>query len=255
MTLDVTARINQVLFRSREPDTGDRDGFYIDDDGFEGWNDGSDIRRDETDRPQGHGSFDVPGFLSARVVSLSGTCWADTHQKLMWFRSQLTGLLADGAAGQIVVEEGGQTRWATCRLATRTGFAVRSEDIRSAEYQIQVWCANPRQFGETREFAGGIPAFHRGNFPAAPVHTVTGIGADYTINGPAGKQFTVTTPVTDGHPHTIDMATGFLEVDGAVVSGAVTQADVWSIPGGAQVTHTLTGPGLSLSTAVTDTYI
>lgn len=252
MSLDVTVRINDVIFRSREPETGsDTDGFYIDDDGFEGWNDGAEIIRDFVNRAQDHGAYDLPGFLDARVVSIIGTCWASSPEKLMWFGSQLTGLLVDGS-GQIVVEQPGSTQWATGRLGARTTFAVRAEDIRSAAYQLQLWCADPRKYGEARTFAGGTPSYHYGNFTSAPVHTVTGTMPGYTINGPAGKTFTVTKPVTAGHPHTIDMATGRLVVDGAVQMGVVTSGDVWGVPSGGQITHTLTGSGGVLSTTVRD---
>lgn len=259
MTLDVTVRINDVLFRSQESAVDNGDGFYIDGDGFEGWDDGVDVRRDEVMRPQAHGSFDVPAFLAARVVSLTGECWASAPDRLLWFGKRLTGLLAGGESGRVVVVQADGSTWATGRLAAKSTFVVNSEDTRSAFYQIQLWFADPRRFGESRTTSGttSVAAFHYGNFPAAPVLTVTGSKpSGYTITGPAGKTFTTTKPVIAGSPHTIDMATGFLSVGGVVQSGVVTSGDTWAVPGGASVTQTLSGSGTAtLGVTVRDTYI
>ena len=234
------------------------EGFQINPDGFSGWDDGVDMRRDTSNMPQAFGSFDVPGFGDSRVLSLTGYCFANTPERLGWWRSRLTGIGGDGGLVRVSVLHEGLTLWGDARLASKTKFDVMGSVGWVATYQLQLWFANPRKFGNTAIFAGGVAASHYGNFPATPMHTVTGSAASgYTINGPAGKAFVVTTPVVAGHPHTVDMATGFLTVDGAIVVGGVTQGDTWAIPGGSTATHTLTVPVGSavLSTAVIDTYI
>jgi hypothetical protein len=222
-----------------------------------GWLDTPDMRRQQVDIPQGHGAFDLPGFLSARVVALSGLVSASSVGKFLWLRSQITGLMADGSLGKVVGELSGVTLWGNARLV-KTNFAPIVWG-QTANYQIQFWFANPRLFGSTQIFTGGSPSYHYGNFPAAPVHTVTATTAmsGYTIAGPAGKLFTVTVACNPGSPHTIDMSTGQLIVNGIVSFGNVSRADTWVIPGGVAVTHTLTlvsGSG-TLLTAVTDTYV
>lgn len=234
-------------------------GFAVDPDGFEGIDDGVDMRRDSVERPQAHGDFELPGFLASRVSSLSGWCRADSHAELLHFRSILTGILGHGGTGKLVARWGGDPRWG---MAGRAGpapkFKVRAKTPRIADWQLQLWFPDPRLYGETRVFAAGELAHHYGNFPAAPVFTVSGsMPSGYTINGPAGKKYIVTRAVTSGAPHTIDMATGLLSVGGAVVFGAVSRADTWGVPGGAQVAHTLvpvSGSG-SVSVAVRDTFI
>jgi hypothetical protein len=227
------------------------DGFTIEE--IVGWDDSPDYRTTDIERPQAHGSFEVPAFAGSRRVSISGLCFGDSELELGHLKHQLSGLLSDGLFSRIVVEYQGVTSWADVQRVGSKFSTIVAGSI--ARYQLQVWAADPRKFGETRTFAGGVASYHYGNFAASPVHTITGVAAGYTINGPGGKTFTVTQAVTDGNPHTVDMATGFLEVGGVVVVGKVTSADVWAVPAGGTVTHTLTGAGLTLSTAVTDTYI
>src|SRR5690554_4546514 len=182
-------RIGQMVFHGFADD-----GFVLEPGGFKGWDDGVDVRRDMTDRPGAHGSFDVPGFLDSRVVALSGFCFADSEERLSWFRSQLTGLGANGDSFRVVVDHHGSTLWADARLASKPLFEADGGHA-SARFEIQFWFADPRKFGESRTFgpAASITAHHYGNFPSAPVLTITGASASgYTITGPGGRQFVVT---------------------------------------------------------------
>jgi hypothetical protein len=82
------------------------------------------------------------------------------------------------------------------------------------------------------------------------------MASGYTIEGPDGAEFSVTQAVTTGHPHTIDMRTGLLSVDGAVVYGQVSSGDTWEIPAGSAVSMTLVpvaGSG-TLTATVRDTF-
>lgn len=251
--------VKPVGFVGHAPHDGE--GYVIDPEGFQGWDDGTDVRRDEQAIPSGHGSFDVPGYLSPRVVSLSGNAIADSPQRLDWLRDQLTGLLAHGDSARIQAEHQGKILWSTCRLASKTKFVTSGADPTTAAFQIQLWCPNPRKYGDTRAFASGAAAFHYGNFKASPIIVVTPVGAGmpsgYTINGPSGRKYTVSAALTAGHTHVIDMATGLIRVDGVVTAGIVTQPDTWSIPSGQQVTMTLvpvSGAG-TMTAEVVDTYV
>lgn len=255
-----TVRVGQVVLWGSAPVGGE--GFVIDPDGFDGWEDGVDTRRDTADLPQAHGSFDVPGFLEARTLSFSGNCIANSPEKLSWFRSQITGLLAGGGVGRLVVDHYGSELWSNVRLASKTKFATRGPAPTTARFQIQLWAADPRLFGASQSFAGVsgelVWAHHYGNFTASPKVRVSGsMHSGYTVWGPGGRRFTVTVPVVSAFPHTIDMHTGLLWVNGAVVHGAVTFADTWGVPAGGRVEYQLTpveGSG-SLLVTVEDTFI
>lgn len=257
MTEPLEVRIGSVAFFGNVPPQGV--GHMIDPDGFNGaWTSGTDTRHDETPIPQGHGSFDVPVFLSSRVVPISGVTLADRPERLKWLGRQLTGLLADGSGSTIQVKHAGSTEWAPCRLGGKTQFKINGATETDAEFQIQVWCPSPLIYGVTRTFASGVAAYHRGNFPSTPYMQVAGsMPGGYTINGPAGKKYTVTAPVVSGTPHYIDMATGILRVGGYPLFGVVSQGDTWAIPPGQQTTMTLvpvSGSG-TLTVSVVETYV
>jgi hypothetical protein len=257
MSLEV--RINDLVIRG----TADvsRLGFYVAKGGFQGWEDGVDMRRNNVERALAHGSFDLPGYLGSRTVTIDGYCYAPTDNDLSWWRSRLTGLLAQGDSTMVAVENQGLTTWAMGRLAAKPAFDRVPGGRPYATFQLQLWFANPRRFGESRDFTAdtgvALPAYHYGNFPAAPAFTVTGSKpSGYTITGPNSKTYSVTKVVVAGHPHVIDMATGYLSVDGVVQQGVVSSGDTWTIPGGAAVSQTLSGSGIATLTAtVKDTYI
>jgi hypothetical protein len=232
-------------------------GFIIAPDGFSGWTSSTATKRNKVARVAAHGSFPVRGYRDERLVTISGTCLADSEMQLAFFGDNLTGLLADGDLGRITVTHSGNTRFADCLLEGLPEFEMFAAG-QAAKFKIQFTLPDPWKYGSTKTFASGSPAFHYGNFPATPVHTVTGtMPSGYSIYGPSGKIFTVTAAITAGQTHTIDMATGYLKVNGSVVFGAVSRGDLWTVPGGTPVTHTLvpvSGSG-SLSTAVTDTFI
>lgn len=251
-------RVNNREFRGRRGPV--RDGFVIDADGFTGWDDGVDVRREVHDIPRGHGAFDLPGYLEPRVFAAKGLCYADTPERLEWWRGVLTGLLADGGSGRVVVENRGLTTWADARLATRSEFTKIPGGATMARYRVQFWAADPRKYGQTRTYGPAtiVAASHFGNFPAAPLLTVTGaMPSGYTIGGPDGRTFVVSQALTSGHTHRIDMRTGRLTLDGVLQVGAVSVGQTWGIPGGASVTHTLTpvsGTG-TITVSVLDTFI
>lgn len=232
-------------------------GIYLTSDGFTGWDSSTDVRRDEVTVPQGHGSFDSPGFRAARVVSLAGVIVSPSEERTKFLGLRLTGLLADGDSGRVVVERKGYL-WADARLAAATKCEARGATPWIADWQMQLWFPDPRRYGETRVFASGAAAFHYGNFPSTPYMQVAGsMPGGYTINGPGGKKFTVTAAVVSGNPHYIDMSTGILRVGGYPLFGVVSQGDTWSIPGGQNLTMTLvpvSGSG-TLTVSVVDTYV
>lgn len=233
------------------------EGFIIKPGGWKGWDSGPGTRGQRIDIPQGDGQFDLPVFRSGRIVLISGTAVTDSLAKLTHMGDQFTGLLADGA-GLLAVDQGDVTRWAMVRLGDTPEFipSVNGRVFRAA-FTLQVWAPNPLKFGVSRTFGGGRAASHYGNTAAAPVLTVSGsMAAGYTITGPGGRQFIVTAPLVAGVPHRIDMRSGYLYIGGVLTFGAVARADVWGIPAGGTVVHSLSGSGSGvLSTSVTDTFV
>jgi hypothetical protein len=237
--------IRKLEFRGQGTRTSGA-GFFIDKkNGLTGWTDGVDMRRAQIDRPGSHGSFDTRGFMDARTVSIAGWCRGLDEEDLAVWGSKLTGLLADGQATPVVVDHQGQTTWASGRLASKPKFEPMKEDRSYAAFQLQLWFANPRRFGETHEVSGGIGVpvrtENRGNFKASPVMTIKGnIPGGYSLIGPAGEVFTVTRSVQPGLSHTIDMATGILRIAGTPIYGAISGfAPTWTMPSGQISTTTL----------------
>ena len=237
-----------------------QDGFFIRGGGLEGLQDGVDVRRDSTDRPNADGQFSAVNYLSARLVAIGGDCVASSAEKLDHYASRLKSLQSNRGEFRVVFDMPGKTLWGDAHLSDRPTFKPQIWGV-LAEWDLELQFDDPRLFGETRTFTTGsglnMPVYHYGNFPASPVLTVSGtMPSGYTLTG-GGKSYTVTRPVTAGNPHTIDLATGFLEIGGVVQSGGVTVADVWSVHAGASMTHRVqpvSGTG-NLTVTITDTYV
>lgn len=212
---------------------------------------GVDVRREDVARPAAHGSFDFPGFLAPRTLSLSGHLSAPSREALDHFAVRVGGLLADGGSSRLVLDGPSGSRWCDVRLGAAT--QIRLLDATTAKFQVTLWAPDPRVYGETREFAAGETAVHYGNFPATPTHRVTGTAGGYTINGPAGKKFTVTSGPGSGTDR-IDMATGRVYRNGVLMLGIVSQGDLWAVgPGLPGVVHTISAG--TLTTEATDTFV
>lgn len=214
---------------------GDSGPFLIGPDGFEGWDEGVDMRLDKTGRPRAHGSFDLPGFQESRVVSLSGNVLAGSPAQLSYLKERLLGILAGGQSGRIQVARPWGTQWANCRLGAKTRFTERGGKD-SATFQIQLWCADPRKFGDLKTFpiAAGTPAtvFHRGNYDASPVVQINGpVAGGFTITHPGGL-YTAVGDLAAGSTIRVDFNTGRLRLNGNDRSDLVTQADLYKVPSG-----------------------
>ena len=249
-------RIGGLVFEDFPSDLSQ--GFVISPNGWSGWDEGVDVRRDEKVRPVSHGAFDAVGYLGARVVTIAGNIIASSPVELEHMRARLTGLLADGSTGRLVVDSDMGSTWADVRLASRTSVKVSGASGMEAEFQISFWAPDMRKYGETRTFTGPTAsAYHYGNFPASPVIEVTGsMASGYTVAS-QGRSFIVSQALTSGHTHRIDMRSGWLFLDDVLQTGAVSQARTFQIPPGAPATVAFTpvsGSGV-MSVKVTDTYV
>lgn len=236
--------------------------FVISPDGFSGWDDGVDMRRDDVGRPQQHGSYDGPGYLGSRVVSISGYSIAASNQQLRANGDRLRGILAGGGLGRVQVDRDGEIHWADCRLASKTKFDERGGQ-NMADFQIQLWCPDPLKYGETRTYAASVGANangvrHYGNFDATPRFVVAGSMPGGYVLTLMGVNFYVTWPLVSGHPHSIDYADGQLWVDGVQIHGGLGITNTPTIPAGANTALgilPLTSGTATATMTVLDTFI
>ena len=233
------------------------EGFVLSPDGFVGWENAPSSRRTDTPRPGGHGSFRTPVFKNGRLVTLSGTVLASDERQLVAFADDLAGI-SYGERRMVVSTETG-VRWADVTGEGEPKFD-RIGGALEASFQIQFFAADPRKYGELREFVStgsNVAAWHRGNFPASPIFEGTGFTAGYRVVGPGGT-FTVPGPKASATVDRIDFSTGLFTRNGAPAVRAATQVRMWDVPPGANVSWRVEPLSSGTGTArmfLTDTWI
>lgn len=117
--------------------------YTIGDDGLKGWFvGGTSMRREYVDRPNQNGQFPTPGYLSGRIITLSGLVRATSEAAFEAALDTLDALLADGSDDTLTVTTaaGGSTatvsRYGEPQLKIVVWGSV-------AEYQIQLWAPDP----------------------------------------------------------------------------------------------------------------
>lgn len=246
-----SARIGGLSFVSWPADHHG-DWFVLDQDGIQSLWGGVDVRREDIPRPAAHGSFDLPGFLTPRVIPVSGHMSSRSPEGLENLQGRLSGLLAAGGKTRLTIDGPNGSRWCDVRLASAT--QITQVDATTARFLVTFWAADPRMYGEVREFASGATAVHYGNFPATPRLLVSAGSGGYTVTGPNGRVVTVGTAPAGAHY--IDFANGGLYTAAGVrVSGAITVYQPWKVgPGLPGAVATISG-SRSLAQRVTDTYV
>ncbi len=244
----------QILGRPYDLDTTVQ-GLFVAKDGFDGWDDGGgEVRRDAVPRPAGFGEFDLPVYEGAMVFSVDGHALAYDAASLAHLRDQVTGLGYGGRRFRVVVEHQERTLWTWARRGARPSFkdAGMRSGLHRGSFLVQFVAPVPRKYGEVRDFAAGLSAFHRGNDSAIP-RLLVGAGAGgYTVTGPNGRVVTVVSAPAGAHE--IDFAAGGLFVGGFRQVGAISVYQPWAIPPGLPgVVATISG-GRSLVQRVPDTY-
>lgn len=225
--------------------------FTIGDNGLSGVFDGVDSRGERVSRPTADGEFDAPGFLTGVLGSISGNIHAKSPGEYEYALRRLTSIPVRDL-GRMVADS---SEWGKVWLDARRFGKPDVKHLvwgRLARFQVQFLAPDPRKYGEIRSFAGAsVQAFHYGNYPAAPVVDVVGpVSAPYTVAS-QGHSVTVTQSLTSGQTHRINMGTGWVYRNGVLQTGAVSVANVFTIPPGPGVA--VTGPA-SMTVNVTDTY-
>lgn len=234
----------------------DQFGYWVEKDGWSGWETSPAARSQAIDRVMAHGAFDLPQFLGEREVTMKGFYRAPSYAQLEEMGRVLSALLADGTRTTMTVKFGGGTQRGVCRRALGEPL-VRSEsdgDLHVGRFELAFRFPDPRKYGPDNRFTGtSMTVSHRGSFPAHAVVSVAGPHSGFTLTGPGGKQFVVTQAAGSGQTHEVNMRTGRVSLNGIVQSGAVSRADTWVIPPG------LPGVQMGCSRAATvlvpDTYV
>ncbi|KKX97742.1 phage distal tail protein [Microbacterium sp. Ag1] len=232
------------------------EGFALVD--FEGWGEPPSMESESISTPGRPGITDAKGEHGARLVTMGGWFRVVRMEDMFEHRRAFAGLLSGGQASTLVVDELGETETATVRKFGEARFRRRGS-TGFADWSLKVRAADPSKLGLVTEiFHGADLISHHGNYYATPtihVTATTTMTGGYTIYGPGGRSYVVTQTLPAGSTHVIDMSTGWITLNGVQQIGAVSRADVWTIPPGApQVYHVLvptSGAGV-LSTTVTD---
>lgn len=250
MRAERRARIGGIEFQGWPADHHG-DWFVLDADGIKSFWGGVDVRREDIVRPAAHGSFDTQGFLSPRVIPVSGHMSSRTPEGLEHMQARLSGLLADGSPARLTVEGSLGSRWCDVRLASAT--QITQLDSTTARFLVTFWAADPRTYGAVSEFPGGAAAVNRGNFPATPRLLVGAGSGPYTVTGANGRIVTVS--AAPNAAHEIDFETGGLFLNGIRQINAIALYQPWDVPPGLPgVTATISG-SRTLVQRVTDTFI
>lgn len=213
------------------------------------------IRREDTARPNAHGSFPAPGFFDVRRISWSGLVLTKSVADQEHAIRALSGLLG-GRTARLTIH-GDTTVWADVRRVSVEARVLRTGE--TASYSIVVEAPDPFLYGSTATFgpATSVLVYQYGTADAAPDVTITGaMPSGYRVNGPGGAQYIVSQALASGQTHRIDFNTGWLYRNGVLQQGAVSRAQVFLIPRGPASTVSLTpvsGSGF-MTVKLTDTF-
>lgn len=239
----------------RPPDMSRPYGLFVRRGGFQGWEGLSAGRREALARAVQHGEHDVPVYLPSRTVTIDGWIIAPTEYELGNESDRLTGAGATGESMVVSIEHQGKSLWAKGRriLAEAEDQGIRHGAHLRSQFQVQLVFADPRKYGTVNHLPGdrlvpknpdavatSIPVFHRGNFPGYPVVVIPTAPAAYTVSVD-GKTFTVT-GATAGGTHEVHLRSGRVYRNGVEMPG-VGRGDLWAVPSGVAMVHTLSVPG------------
>lgn len=162
----VRATLGSVVFDG----TADAVTYTIGDDGLDGWWDNVPTRTNRTPRPSRHGEFDSRGYLSGRVVTLTGLVLSTGPAAQENDLSALAGLLADGDTARLTVEGAAGSLWADV-------VRVDAPDVQvivygqTAAYQVNFLARDPRRYQDaawvrTAPPSGGVGLIWPVKWPA-----------------------------------------------------------------------------------------
>lgn len=240
------AATKQVMMGGQILNGTDRFGLWVTEK-IEGWFEPPTTRDGDVERSGSNGDYDLPSQFAARTPTLEGVLIAENRSDALLGLASLSNSAPLGVARLHVIDEGMRT-WAMAKFAGLESTWLTRQSFR---WQLRVKCPDPRRFGDVRVVPAGAGSAtavqNRGNFPASPVIVVPGplTAGGYTVTGPNGELFTVTTSPASGTTHLIDMHDGLLRINGSMAAGSgfVSRADVFTIPAGGKANVTLSKGG------------
>ncbi|MGK9222073.1 MULTISPECIES: phage tail domain-containing protein [unclassified Microbacterium] len=246
-----TATCEGIEFETRPRNR--RHAYLIDPQAFATWRGGGDVRREVVPRPGRHGSYYADGWLDSKVVPIKGHILAESQEDFEEMRRNLEGFLVGRTAKMVVAEDDGITTYGTVGLSRQALVTPYGGDSYAGTFLVEVWSEDPIRYAvQPNRFgpATSVTVSHRGTVDAPALLRVTGAPSSYTVTSDLGT-YTVS-GITAGGTHEIDLSTGWVYRDGALVQG-VGSGDVWEIPPGLPgVVHT-TSAG-QLTVIVPDAY-
>lgn len=236
-----------------------RHGYFEVDDIDGWWKAPAKKSRDEA-RPSDDGDFDALDFYEARYVTIRGAFVAkDAADR--WQGADIISALLSGGPAMMTVSIDGQAQWAIVKLVDQADADWTATML--LEYSLQVKAVDPRKFGDREVFttstsSGSVSVYQRGRYKATPVLTISGnMPGGYRISK-GGKSNSVIAALGSSQIHELDLATGILRINGAVVTGGLNDYQWNTIaPGLGQnvsISPLTTGSG-TMAIEVTDTYI
>ena len=236
------------------------------------WATGAGTSREKKARQGAHGTVAARGWKDGRVVTLPGYAAAKSMTKRLRMADELGAVLANGFEEPFWADlPDGTTREYIGGVADTDweDLPVVDGDVAIAKFQIQLYCSNPRAYGDERVFSqdspGLLEVFNRGTFEARPV---VQIRADEPMGGYQLKLFSEAglpignlrmAGITPGQAVSVDMASGRVALNGIPTTGLIVSGDRWHIPPGERCTVMLErsgtiGPG-RLTVLFRDTFI
>lgn len=228
--------------------------------GLIGWFEGVSTRGEQVPVPGADGIFDTPQYRTGRLITLSGLVRASSDTAFEAALTALSAIPTRTLSTFTVTTDAGATT-AQVRRVDKPDMAVSAFGS-SGAYQLSLLAPDPNRYGSSHTFPTSgttnsvTGVSHSGTTDAVPVLVVsrTSGSGGYTVTGPGSKVITVTTPLVAGHPHTIDLTTGGLYVDGSRVVGGISVFQPWVVAAGASVS--VSSPsGTTLTVTVKDTYL
>lgn len=138
--MSITATVGGLTFQGG----GGAATYTLDEDGLQGWFVGGvSMRREYIDRPTNSGQFATQGYLSGRIVELSGQVHGNGDEEAFEAAlDALDGLLIDGGSDTLTVTTAAGAKTAT---VFRYGEPQWKSIVWGSlgEYQIQLWAPDP----------------------------------------------------------------------------------------------------------------
>lgn len=241
---------------------------------LEGWNGTPDPRLSGVDRPQDHGQFDAPTYLSSRVITATGTAIAPDQTTAMYARDVLSSLCWDTTRLYTlqVTEPGRPVRRADVRLNAAT--KIGEVNPYAFDWQLQLKAPDPRRYGPTATplvltpptgATGGVTAAltvpftlsttglstsngvvtNAGTFPTRPIVTLAGPLVDPQIaNLTSGRTLSLNIVLVSGDSLVLDFDRRTVMLNGSASrSNTLTASASWweLAPGGSDIQFTAGG--------------